>query len=151
MSRSTALKSALLALAVLLLALPATARAAREWDQAEVMALAQQLERELFLALEAAAYAPDQTTALQQRQRDAAVRVAQRVALDAGKFVSKLRAAQLRKGRVRLASAGYFDVVRSRLHEVLETGGDAHLQQGPREHARAAFALLKQLAQFYED
>ncbi len=117
-----------------------------EWDQDQVTELAAKLTEEFTDAKAAAAEAPRQDTALQQRTRDAAVAHFERVRTAAEDFLRKLRS-----GRGRDATVAYFEQVRLGLREVREIARDAVARERPRKHLTAADEILDQLSRYYQD
>ena len=90
------------------------------WDQAKVIRLADEVEMRLLAALDARDAAPPQRTALQQRERDAAVAGMRRAADASTEYAKRIRA-----GWGRGDSEVYFRAVAENFSEILKTAGDA--------------------------
>jgi hypothetical protein len=123
------------------------ARAAEpEWNQKEVLRLADELGEVLHEAEAASRDAPPQATALQQRKRDAAANGFHRVQKAAADFSAKLRA-----GRDRELTQAYFRNVRDTFESTRKLAGDAVPTEKVKQHLTQADKLLEQLSHYYPE
>lgn len=130
-------------LALLLVAVALSARA--DWDQDRVVDLASELEATLDLALESAASAAQQRTAMQQRTRDAAVSEMRRA-----RDLSREYASKIRGGWSRGDSEPFFSQLRRATRHARETARDAVPDPKVAPYLARMDALLIELSQQYE-
>jgi len=127
-------------------AFPAGAAEPDEWDQQRVTDLATQLEAAIRGLIDDPGLESRQTTAMQERQHQAAVTDVRRLAGLAEELARKLRG-----GRGYHQTRPIFDQIQLLRSGIREYASDSRISKSAEEKAQAAVELLGQLDAYYRD
>jgi len=115
------------------------------WDQAAVTRLAIELERLFGELYEKSQHAPPQTTALQQRSREAAQGSIRRARDRSAEYAQKMRA-----GWDRGASEPYFRLVVEEVTDIFDTAGNAEPVESAQPRIDRMQYVISELQAYYD-